>query len=167
MGMTVTVYAVSSGDLARIIAKPKLVLELFSSQPGSIAAQSLPREACDIDKAWAAIHFVLTGLNMEQGGQPHHDFLLFAGTEIGDIDVGYGPARAIEPRDVANISAALEPFTRPAFGARFEHKKLLAEDVYGVGPDESEELEYVCDHFGSLRTFISAAARNGLIIAMT
>jgi len=54
----------------------------------SFAPDELQR--LDLDKAWGGLHFLLTGTAWE--GEPPHSFLL-DGDTVGDIDVGYGPAR--------------------------------------------------------------------------
>jgi hypothetical protein len=45
-----------------------------------------------VDKAWHGIHVLLTGTAWE--GSFPLNFTVSGGKEIGDVDVGYGPARA-------------------------------------------------------------------------
>jgi hypothetical protein len=153
MSMTVSVYLVAPTELADVRARP---MERLSGKVD-----------CELDKAWAAIHHVLTGQNMEPGGPPHHDFLLFAGEEL-DEDTGYGPPRLVSVAQTASIAHALAPMGPEAFRARFDHAALLAADVYAVGTNAAEELEYVAEAWASLHQALAQAARtgSGLLIAM-
>jgi hypothetical protein len=57
------------------------------------------RTSTDLDKAWHGIHWLLTG-TADSGSEPLC-YLLAGGTQIGDIDVGYGPARSFSAEEVA------------------------------------------------------------------
>ena len=103
MSVSRSLYAVSAADLERVLSQPSLVLELVRSAPNSIAAKDLPRRQCDIDCAWDAIHFVLANGETDLEDFPS-TFLYCGGTAVGDIDVGYGPAQAFRPADVASIA---------------------------------------------------------------
>src|SRR5512135_1798793 len=63
----------------------------------------------DVDKAWNGIHFLLTG--DAQHGTPPLGFIV-GGKPLGDIDVGYGPARGFDAAEVRAIADALRPLTR-------------------------------------------------------
>ena len=68
------------------------------------------RERVVLHKAWHAIHFVLTGSRL--GGAEPLNFLIAEGTAVGEVDVGYGPARVLtsaQVRAIASSLAALKP----------------------------------------------------------
>ena len=55
-----------------------------------------------LDKSWHGIHFLLTG--SAEGVRPPVDFILMGGREIGDLDLGYGPARAFTSAETKQIA---------------------------------------------------------------
>ncbi len=123
---------------------------------------------CDIDKSWHAMHFLLTG--EAWGGAPPLDFIGAGGTEIGDVDVGYGPARALTSAQVQAIAAALAPMTVATLFARWDPAAIRAAEIYGANPDDrAGEEEYVGSYFSRLKEFVAAAARArlGLIVYLT
>jgi hypothetical protein len=61
----------------------------------------------DLDKAWHGLHYMLTKSAWE--GEEPLNFLLKGGVEVGDIEVGYGPARVFTSEEVHQINAALKP----------------------------------------------------------
>jgi hypothetical protein len=164
MGMRTSLYALREEQLRRVLAQPTLVDSLLQDEPGSRAAAALPRRECDVDKAWQAIDFVLTG-TVDETSTPL-GFLICGGQDIGE-DLGYGPARAFEPRDVASIAEALEPITLEEFAKRFDHPALLEEGVYAM-ENEDDDREYVFENFAALRAFVAEAkdAGEGIIIAL-
>src|SRR5215203_4027303 len=57
-----------------------------------------PVEEIDLDKSWHGIHYLLT--KTAWAGEPPLSFLVLGGAEVGDIDVGYGTARAFRSDEV-------------------------------------------------------------------
>src|ERR1700733_10559446 len=90
----------------------------------------------DVDKAWHGIHFLLNGEAWE--GTPPLDFIV-GGQAIGDIDVGYGPARGFSADEVAAIAAALHPITAETLRARFDPAAMMAADIYPTIWDRKPE----------------------------
>src|SRR5262252_6456460 len=108
----------------------------------------------DVDKAWNGIHFLLTG--DANGGELPLGFIL-GGEPLGDIDVGYGPARAFDADQVRAIAAALTPLTRDVLAPRFDPAQLRAHNVYPGfrdGWDQPDDRDYLLDHYENLRAFV-------------
>ena len=53
----------------------------------------------DLDKSWHGIHYLMTG--SVWGSDSPLDFLISGGTNVGDIDLGSGPARVMRVRSPA------------------------------------------------------------------
>ena len=124
----------------------------------------------DLDKAWHGIHYLLTGSVWEGDGPLN--FLIAGGETIGEIDVGYGPARCLKSHNVSEINAALSEITVEEFEVRFEPDKMMAEKIYPEIWNRKEEngnLDYLVEYFVELKQFISKAAQNkmGLIISIS
>jgi hypothetical protein len=201
MGMVLTLRSISDDNTDRLLTEPPLIWwllmpdmpELYyqaagiGHKPGLIGkllgrkAVPLPAsppefeltegegEETDLDKAWAGIHFLLTGSAWE--GDAPLNFLTLGGTPVGDIDVGYGPARVIRASEVRVIAEALHLIDESELKARFDPDAMTKADVYpGIWENEGEEsLVYCLEYYKELRRFIEAAseASLGLILHLS
>src|SRR5229473_3572649 len=94
----------SDSEIQQLLASPTDVTRFL------YGADTDGRERVGLDKAWHAIHFVLTGSRL--GGEEPLNFLVSEGTPVSEVDVGYGPARVLtsaQVRSLATALAALEP----------------------------------------------------------
>src|SRR5581483_12444438 len=99
MGMIGNLRPATDSEIERLLANPADITR-FLYGSGS--------EACErvgLEKTWHAIHFVLTGSRL--GGDQPLNFLIDEGTPVGEVDVGYGPARVLTSQQVRAIAAAL------------------------------------------------------------
>jgi hypothetical protein len=120
----------------------------------------------DVDKAWHAIHFLLTGT-----AEPTDNllgFLCSGGTSIKDTDVGFGPPRTYTSTQVAAIFAELTALDRDKLHSRYKPKEMDEQDVYSPHWEEDGEegFEYVWGHFERLLSLLADAQRckQGLFI---
>ena len=157
------VFSLGEADLDRITAEPALVVQLFDCEPGSRDAARLPRERCELADTWAAIDFALTG-SIDSAETPL-GFVLGWGTPIGDVDVGYGPARAITAAEVRELATALLPITATVFATRLDLERFDLEGVYHAAHLSVEDVVEVYDE---LRTFVMDAAERhrALVVAL-
>src|SRR5438105_8258837 len=86
------------------------------------------RERVVLNKAWHAIHFVLTGSRL--GGDEPLNFLVSEGTPVGEVDVGYGPARVLTSQQVRSLATALASLAPEDLAARVDLRKLDEELIY-------------------------------------
>ena len=117
------------GWLARLFGK----MEPAPPPPPPVQELTLAEDELhqvDLDKSWHGLHFLLTGSAWD--GAPPLNFLVAGGTEVGDIDVGYGPARAFRAAEVAQIDQALGVLSADELKRRFNP----AED------DETSDLSH-------------------------
>jgi hypothetical protein len=122
MGMTVMFRRLSGEDLSRLREEPGLVADyLQGEEPEGFG----PFADLDVDKAWHAIHFLLTGSAWE--GDPPLNFIVIGGSDVGD-DLGYGPARGLSSDEVRNLAGALRAIAtlRPR---RADGRKHLSGDL--------------------------------------
>jgi Domain of unknown function (DUF1877) len=122
-----------------------------------------PADEFDSDKAWHGLHFLFTG--EAWGGEPPLGFILAGGTEIGDEDVGYGPARAFTSAEVSAIAAAFEALTRDELARRFDPARMMELEIYPEiwdrDPTDDDTLEYLLEYFDLLKGFVSRGAASG------
>ena len=116
----------------------------------------------DLGKEWHAIHYVLSGVK-EPDDRPI-SWAVLGGKEIGD-DLGYGPARLLDPTAVQQVATALEQFSVDKFSAEFDSEKLAKGDLYPGGWDP-EEKDFITDLYRSLRELYLKASKQGQAVLL-
>jgi hypothetical protein len=143
-------------------------LAALRADPGSVMNFLYPKDHSrppsgrhlDVDKTWHAIHFLLNGDSWD-GERPLVNVVL-GGTQLGPDDVGYGPARYLEPDEVKQVANALNDV--PAFELieRFDAGSLNDAEIYphpwSDGPDDRE---YISSRYLELTEFFRKAADAG------
>lgn len=154
-----------------------LLARLFGRKPAPAAATEALQltagevEFTDLDKAWHALHYLFTGTAWD--GDAPLAFLVKGGKDVGDIDVGYGPARAFDAAAVQAIHAALAPLDEILLKARFHPDDMMKLEIYPEiwdrDPKDDDTFGYCMDNFRNLKTFVAkAVTRNvGLIVYLT
>ncbi len=129
-----------------------------------------PVEEIDLDKSWHGIHYLLTKTAWE--GDPPLNFLLCGGSEVGDIDVGYGPSRAMRAADVLNVRDALESIDRSTLETQFDPSEMTRFDIYPTiwdrASDEDDTFGYCAEYFDELKAFVARTAdkKLGIVISI-
>jgi hypothetical protein len=165
MSMIGNFRTTTDAEIQSLLAEPQRIKALlYSDSPDLPDGVSV----LDIDKAWQGIHFLLCGDAWDGGDYPLN-FILASGTLVGDIDVGYGPARVFTSVEVAEIARVLEPLTSAELRTRFDAGEFTEAGVYpSIWDDSIEECldEYVLHYFGILKEFVLKARddRRGLIV---
>lgn len=122
----------------------------------------------DLDKAWHAIQFLLTGTAWE--GKFPLGFLVLGGIELKDIEVGYGSPRLFSPADVARIDSAISMISPDDLCARFDGKAMTNADIYPniwTGTGDSETIPYIRSYFKDLQECVKHAHEHGLGLIIT
>jgi hypothetical protein len=184
MSMVGTFRAVSDEDIEALHERPARVTKLlYDEDPpadssggllsifrrgGKAPAEpdtwepSSSNEELYVDKAWAGIHYLLTGTAWE--GDPPLNFIL-GGTEIGNVDVGYGPARALTSDEVRGLAEALDALPPDELRQRFDPTQMMELRVYPEiwdrDPEEDDTLGYLIGHYTDLRNFVRHTADSG------
>jgi Domain of unknown function (DUF1877) len=99
------------------------------------------------------------------GGQLPLNFIVSGGKEIGDVDVGYGPARALMSEDVRRLDAELEPLTSEEMKRRFDPEQMtrlqIYPEIWDRDPDDDDSLGYLIEYYTDLRDFVRRTAERG------
>ena len=125
----------------------------------------------DLDEAWHGIHFLLTGTAVE--GQAPLDFLERGGREVGEVDLGYGPARCFDAAGVRAIAQALAPVDDAALRARFDPERMrmleIYPDIWDGQQGEKDPLGYVLSYFAELKAFFArvSALGHGMLVVLS
>jgi hypothetical protein len=163
-------------EVARLASPPagRLLSRLFGGRKRSPSPQVQwsPRQdgdQVDLEKTWHGLHFLFTGTAWE--GKEPASSLLLGGSEIGDVDVGYGPARALRPDEVKRFADYLLSVTPEELKGRYDPERMVALQIYPEvwGADEQEgdpDFDYLLEGFETLRDFVVKArdAGDGVII---
>jgi hypothetical protein len=151
-------------------SRPSLLKRLFSSRATEPAPPAVPftlapgeGAAVDLDKAWHGIHYLLTRTAWE--GDAPLNFLVAGGRGVGDIDVGYGPARVLSAAEVRAASSALARLREEDLRARFDPADMMGKKIYPEiwdrDPDDDDTLAYLLEHVETVRSFLAQAAERG------
>jgi hypothetical protein len=125
----------------------------------------------DLDKAWHGIHYLLTGTAWE--GDPPLNFLVTGGREVGDEEVGYGPARTFTPAETREIAGALAALSDEQLRARFAPQEMMRLEVYPEiwdrDPAGDDTLGYLMEYTGQLRAALASVVErgHGLLVTIT
>ena len=111
-----------------------------------------------IDKAWAAIHFTLTGSQWE--GEPPLANVVMGGEPIGEVDVGYGSARGLAPKIVKETYEALKEIDESKFRSMFDVKMLDENEIYPsiIWSRDKAAIDYIASYFRDVLTVFREAA---------
>jgi Domain of unknown function (DUF1877) len=157
MSMIGNFLAISQSELDTLYVNPESVPTLLFETKQS--------EIVDLDKAWHAIHFMLT--KEQYGGEGPLAQVIMGGVPIGEEDVGYGPARGMPVTEVQKVAAALIGVSESEFRARYDPTGLTAADIYPQIWEEGEDaLNYITDNFLEVKSFYVDAAKKGLAVIL-
>jgi hypothetical protein len=118
----------------------------------------------DLDRAWHGLHYLIAGTARETAGPRGY---ILGGRRLGDINVGYGPARVLDAAQVAIFDDLLQCISSADFRERFDAAALTRADIYPnlwerALTGEEDLLSYLCGHFAQLKEFVAAARRDGM-----
>jgi hypothetical protein len=155
MSMIGHFLAVTPQELDALVADPTRFLEFVH--------ETRAGEILDIDKAWQAIHFTLTGEPF--GGEPPLANVIFGVRPIEGTDVGVGPALGTPAPEVRKIASAVGDISEADFRARLDPAALQQADIYQpIWGDGDEALDYVVENFKAVQRFYAQAAEKKLAV---
>ena len=201
MGMVLALTTLADRNIDRLLADPPLVWKVIAREDPDVYVQAR-RDASktsflgalfggkkapppdpeplvlaesegietDVDKAWHGIHYLLTGTADE--GQPPWSFLVSGGRDVGDLDVGYGPARVFTAAETKAIYEALSSLTEDDLRSRFNPADMTAKEIYpeiwSRGSPDEETIGYLIEYFRLLRGFLQQAvdAAVGMVVVL-
>jgi uncharacterized protein DUF1877 len=156
MGMYCALHAVAPADLEQLLAGRREGLGLRRARGDNLSSVSL-------EKAWHGLHFLLTG--SAWAAEWPLGFLLQGGEPVGD-DLGYGPARLLQPEAVSELDAALSGVSDDELWSRFDPDRMEEEQIYpGIWDEPEDDLrdEYL-GYFHELKRLVHEAAARGMAV---
>lgn len=191
MSMICNLRRASRDDITRLLAAPEQITAFLygveAPMPGTLsrlwslirrkppampAVAPAPRmdgDEADLDKSWHGLHFLFTGTAWE-GDEPAC-YLVRGGEAIGNVDVGYGPARALAPDRVRRFAEFLDSLSPGELNRRYDPARMTALEIYPgnwTGTGEPEEMDDLLEGFAMLRDFVTETrdAGDALIVYM-
>lgn len=199
MGMALALHTISDSNIAKSLSDPPLIWRIIAPDEPEMyeAARTEAKQSflsrllgktsekprievhdidlavgegaeSDVDKAWHGIHYLLTGTAWE--GERPLDFLVNGGTQVGDIDVGYGPARVFRSEEVLEICEMISNIDASTLRSRFNPEEMTALEIYpeiwGRDPTDDDTLEYCVKNYVELKHFLENARSNKLGLAL-
>lgn len=158
MSMICCLREADDSEIQRLLQEPEQINAFLEEELNEI----------DLDKAWHGLHFLLTGSQWE--GKEPLCYLVAGGKTIGDIDVGYGPARALTSKQVANFNIALSGISSDKLRQRYDPRALKKAEIYPEIWDsdagEDDALGYLVEMFEDLKAFVEKTAeqKKGMIV---
>ena len=159
-------------EAARAAQNGNLLSRIFgrvrSNRASQLELSSFEGGSVDLDKAWHGIHYLLTHTAWE--GDYPLDLLVNGGTPVGDIDVGYGPARTFTAAETREAYEALALLSDEDLKQRFDPADMMAKEIYPEiwdrDPEEDDSLAYLIENVETLRSFLreTAQANLGLVV---
>lgn len=158
---------VSSAELADLVADPS---GIPLSRSGLVPSDGEPgdtfvtdgRRTLSLDRAWHGVHYLLSGSPEPHSGRWGR--VILGGTDIGDDDFGFGPARYFDADEVAEISADLgRPELEAELEDRFDPTRMTALAIYPGGWDTGDR-DWLLDGFRQLRGFLADASGRGAAV---
>ena len=162
MSMILNLIRVPASLGEDLLQNPEGIYAILEPEEDSDGAVVSGDDMIDLDKSWHALHFLFTGTAWE--GELPGSFLVLGGTEVGDLDVGYGPARYFDVPTTAQIDLFLQSLDEAMLKSLFDQEKMLDLDIYPEIWDEDnvdEVWEYVGEYLTILRDFVRATAASG------
>jgi Domain of unknown function (DUF1877) len=160
----VDVEAVKSGSGEAVESLLKAMQERLGAmaRPSASGGGAAPAASLSLEKDWHAIHYLLCGA--AQPGQSLLSQVILGGTEIGEDDLGYGPARYFDAKRTADIARELgRSGLENEMRARFDPTKMVAAELY-PGGWEPGEIDNLINEFHGLREFFADAIAHGRIV---
>jgi len=135
--------------------REQILMELESAMP--MRSPGKPsEESLSLDKSWHSLHYLLTGNVWETSSVLGKTIL--GGSEIGP-DIGYGPARFLEPDEVKEIATALKKVSKDNLAERFDLKAMVAAKVYAC--HNEGQLELAQHYFAQVVAYYAKATKRG------
>ncbi|MGD9683201.1 MAG: YfbM family protein [Candidatus Obscuribacterales bacterium] len=153
MSMIYYMRLANQEELDKLLRDPEIIEDWLDDE-------DYQEEELEMGKLWHGVHFLLTGSPWE--GEEPACYLLHGGETIGDIDVGYGPARAINPQQVKAFHEFLKKINRKEIEKRFDQDAFAKNEIYPSiwkNGSDRESIDDLDSSIQELRDFLEVGAK--------
>lgn len=189
MGVCLDISSISDSNAGVLLEHPRLIWNIIFPQHTNILtvksehplASLIPPEPYShgrfepeahvtkltVGEYWHGLHYLLC--NEVWSGALPDAFLIDGGEFVGEVDIGYGPARVFTSEEVAEIAESMQAKTRRTLTHNFDSSKMLDFDIYPQIWDEETALPTCLNHFEKLQGFLKDLANYnlGMVVYLT
>lgn len=151
----ISVWRLASDEqIGELLQDPAQIAALFDEEGPEL----------DLGRAWHGLHFLLTGTARATAGPRGY---ILGGQALGEVPVGYGPARGFTQAQAAAFDDLLHCLSLPELRRRFDAQAMIDADVYPnhwerALTGEEDLFGELAGHFVRLRDFVAGARRDGM-----
>lgn len=170
MGVHLHLAATSDLNISRLMANPKLIWTVVFADQLDVGRFPPSRRALEpetvqlrenLGEYWHGIHYLMCG--QVWSGELPDAFLIDGGSYVGDVDVGYGPARAFDSCEVKRITQTLVRKNPADLAKNFDINQMLDDDIYPqIWDSEVNVLDACLNRFTAMQHFMRHVAENDL-----
>ncbi len=114
----------------------------------------------ELDKNWHILHYLFC--RDPWGGPLPAATLLCGGVELGDVDVGYGPARLLNLGEVQSFSSYLHSLEKDRYASGITQEELEENEIYVYSDEWAEEFAHnLWAYVEELKMFFKNASSRG------
>src|SRR5262249_30958921 len=154
MSMIHQMLALSKEQLDELLTRPETVEDFIERDHERI-------DECSLYKSWHLLHFLINGHPWR--GEIPLGWAVYGDKELGDVDVGYGPARYLLPEQVRDVDAELSFLPAAELFEQDNPDAMRQAELYGAPTEKYDEMEKedLRKYYKSLVRFYADAARAG------
>ncbi|WMP17559.1 YfbM family protein [Thiothrix lacustris] len=174
MGVHLHLSATSDLNISRLKKNPTLIWNVvFADQFNAMRTNPnylAPRHALEpeplhlretLGEYWHGIHYLMCGQGWN--GDLPDAFLIDGGSYVGDVDIGYGPARVFESCEVKRITQSITKKTAADLTKNFDTNQMLDDEIYPqIWDGNDHALDACLSRFKAMQHFMHHAAENNL-----
>jgi len=117
-----------------------------------------------LDKNWHLLHYLLA---RDPWKGPLPQATLMGGDPLGTVDVGYGPARLVQPEQISDFLAYLHTLDKQAYASDVTSQELEEQEIYGAYPEWTpRDAEDLWEYIEDMKSFFQAATTNNECIIL-
>ena len=183
MGVHLKLSAISDCNVDALLRRPRLIWTVIFPEYQTMVNQAkdapeptgrvglLPEPFClqeDLGEYWHGLHYLIC--KEVWSGKMPEAFLLDGGSYVGDIDVGYGPARLFDSQEVKMIAQSILNKKPEDLVKNFDANVMQDADVYPATWDGNEQALAAClERFAALQHFLRHTVENerGLMVYLS
>lgn len=157
MGMVIVLRRASAADIERLVANHD-DWESFAFEEGD-----QEKDVVDFDKAWHALHFMLTGAAYNTDSAL--GIIVNDGETYGADEHGFGGFTIVSPEQMRAFDRALQQIGDAELASRFDSSAMAQNDIYLADAFtqemREEALEYILQSLPALRELSASCAKAG------
>lgn len=118
----------------------------------------------ELDKNWHVLHYLFCRKPWD--GPLPQATLMCGSTELGTVDVGYGPARALNPEEVDDFLNFLNALEKEQYASGITPEEFEQNEIYGAFPEwNANDANNLWKYVEEMKSFFNKAKseNNGIL----